>query len=238
MPGKDLLEESASPLYAQLMERIRQDIRQGAYPTGEKIPAEHKLEERYGVSRVTVRRALQELTTAGLLERKQGKGTYVSAPRPRLEHRGVQGFHEACREAGRKPSARILSMREREASAEDGRGLGLTPDARVLEIRRLLRADGEPVILETLHFSMAYAWLENAGTEESLYRILQDYGIRPEKSFYAFSLARASAEEAELLDVEKGKTLMKVEQLVYDQKGRPLHSAVRLIRGEKYTLRI
>ncbi|MBR7174340.1 MAG: GntR family transcriptional regulator [Clostridia bacterium] len=72
-----LRSESVSPLYAQIMERIRQDIFLGTYPIGSRIPAESELEIRYNGSRVTVRRALQELTAAGLLERKQGKGTFV-----------------------------------------------------------------------------------------------------------------------------------------------------------------
>jgi len=238
MAGKDLLADSASPLYVQLMDRIRQDILQGVYPTGEKIPAEHMLEERYGVSRVTVRRALQELTGAGLLERKQGKGTFVSAPKPRREHRGVISFHDACREAGLRPGARTLTARETAATEEDRRRLELLPDSRIVEIRRLLTADGTPVILETLRFSMAYAWLENAETGGSLYLALREYGIRAEKSLYAFSLARATAEEAELLGLEENGPLMKEEQTVYDQKGRPLHTAVRLIRGDRYTLRV
>ena len=78
---KRLQTDSSSPLYHQLMQRIIADIEKGAYPVGSRIPPEHELEQLYQVSRVTVRRALAELTAKGLLERKQGKGTFVSAPR-------------------------------------------------------------------------------------------------------------------------------------------------------------
>ena len=230
--------ESVSPLYAQIMERIRMDILQGIYPVGSKIPTEHELEVRYTVSRVTVRRALQELTAAGLLQRKQGKGTFVSQPREERKARTLMGFHDACRETGKKPSVQKLRVRELDAAPEDRKRLNLPEDAQVLEIRRVLAADGEPVILEQNHFSMAYAWLENASLRGSLYRALQEYGVQAEKSIYDLSLVAADAEETALLQVAEGTTLLLAEQVVYDQKGRPLYTGRQLIRGDRYTLRI
>ena len=232
------LSESVSPLYAQIMEWIRQDILRGIYPIGSRIPAEHELENRYNVSRVTVRRALQELTAAGLLERKQGKGTFVSQPRTEREERPLLGFHDACREAGRKPSVLSTRISEREVEPEERVKLGLQEDASVIVIRRVLAADDEPVILEQCCFSMAYAWLEGTGARGSLYRILQEYGVQAEKSIYDFSLIAAGEEPAELLGIPEGTSLIRVNQVVYDQKGRPLHTALRLIRGDRYTLRI
>ena len=79
---KALRSDSSSPLYHQLMQRIAMDIERGVYPTGSRIPPEHELEETYQVSRVTVRRALAELTGQGLLERKQGKGTCTVSMTP------------------------------------------------------------------------------------------------------------------------------------------------------------
>ena len=238
MAGEHLRAESASPLYVQVMDRIRMDILQGVYPTGSRIPAEHELEIRYGVSRVTVRRALQELTDAGLLERKQGKGTFVSMPKAEPKERTPRGFHDECRERGIHPSVTYLRVHAIPASADDMEKLNLPPQAGVLEICRVLAADGEPVILETCHFSMAYAWLENAGLKGSLYRVLQEYGVRAEKSIYDLSLREAGEEEAQFLRIPKGTMLLQADQVVYDQKGRALHTALRLIRGDRYTLRI
>ena len=238
MPGKNLKAVSASPLYAQLMEQLRLDILRGAYPVGEKIPAEHELERRYGVSRVTVRRALQELESAGLLERKQGKGTFVAPPKAEEIHRDLQGFHEVCKSDGRRPSAELIGVTETEAPEGDSRLLGLPAGARMLEIRRVLRADAEPVILETHHFSMAYSWLETAELTGSLYGILQEYGIHPEKSIYDISLVSAGPQEAAWLEIPEGTAVMAVMQVVYDQRGRPLHICRQLIRGDRYTLRI
>ncbi len=235
--AEGLRAESASPLYAQVMERIQQDLVRGVYPVGSRIPAEHELEIRYSVSRVTVRRALQELTNAGLLERKQGKGTFVSVPRKEEPERHFQGFHEACKGRGVIPSVGALWVREIKAGPEDG-ALNLPKDAGILEIRRVLEADGVPVILETCHFSMAYAWLEQAELKGSLYGLLQEYGVWAEKSTYNIALCKAGAEEASLLRTAPGAILLQVQQVVYDRKGRPLHTGHQLIRGEQYTLYI
>lgn len=238
MAEKGLKMESSMPLYAQLMERIRVDILAGVYPVGERIPPEHEIEMRYGVSRVTVRRAIQELTGAGLLERKQGKGTFVSHPKTVSRLREIQGFHDACREMGLRPSVGKISVREISADAADADKLGLPAESALIEIRRVLLADGIPVILEKNHFSTAYAWLENAGLQGSLYRLLQEYGIRAEKSIYDFSMRKVDPDEAGLLQIEPEQIVMSVTQVVYDQRGRPLHTSDQLIRGELYTLKI
>ena len=238
MAERILRAESASPLYVQMMDRIRADIQRGAYPAGDQIPTEHELEARYGVSRVTVRRALQELTAEGLLERKQGKGTFVSVPKMGAEQRNMRSFHDACREQGKKPSVGLVRVRETVASPEDRARLVLAPETGIIEIQRVLKADGEPVILEINRFSIAYAWLEDANLKGSLYRALQEYGIRAEKSIYDLSLGYLPAEEAGLLQMESGAAVILAVQVVYDQKGRPLHTSRQWIRGDKYILKI
>ncbi len=94
------------------------------------------------------------------------------------------------------------------------------------------------MILENNHFSMAYAWLASADLNGSLYRLLQDYGIRAEKAIYDLSQKQAGKEEAALLETEEGSLLLQLKAVVYDQKERPLHTSTQLIRGDRYTVRI
>ena len=124
---RTLQAQTFSPLYAQLMDQIRSDIHRGLYAVGSRIPPEHELEINYGVSRVTVRRALQELTAEGLLERKQGKGTFVSMPRAEVRERRPQSFHDACRAEGRTPGCRVIRVLSRPADARDRAELLLFP---------------------------------------------------------------------------------------------------------------
>ena len=235
---KGLQSESFSPLYHQLMQRIRGDIERGVYPVGSRIPPEHELEKLYLVSRVTVRRALAELTSEGLLERKQGKGTFVASPRGSLPLKNLHSFHDSCKLNRVKPSIDVIHVRETEAGAEAAEGLNISRGSRVLEILRVCRADGVPVVLERNHFSMAYAWLQDQDLSGSLYNILREYGVEPKLALHDVSLRFADKDEAELLETEEGAPLICLHEVIYDQRGRPLHNSVQLIRGDRFVFRI
>ena len=235
---KKLQSESASPLYHQLMQRLRADIEQGKYPVGSQIPPEHELVELYRVSRVTVRRALSELTGEGLLERKQGKGTFVSAPRTAQNLKVLHSFHDSCRLNHRKPSTDVIHVKEITAGKEDAEELNLAEGSRVLEILRVRRADGTAVVLERDRFSLAYAWLQDQELDGSLYDLLREYGVEPQAALHDVSLRQADAREAELLETEPGETLICLRGVVFDQRGRPMHNSVQLIRGDRFVFRI
>ena len=235
---KGLQSESFSPLYHQLMQRIRGDIERGVYPVGSRIPPEHELEQLYQVSRVTVRRALAELTAEGLLERKQGKGTFVATPRGGLPLKNLHSFHDSCKLNRVKPSIDVIHVRETEAGAEAAEGLNISRGSRVLEILRVCRADGVPVVLERNHFSMAYAWLQDQDLSGSLYNILREYGVEPKLALHDVSLRFADRDEAELLETEEGTPLICLHEVIYDQRGRPLHTNIQLIRGERFVFTI
>ncbi len=235
---KKLQAESSSPLYHQLMQRLSEDIERGKYAVGSRIPPEHELEALYNVSRVTVRRALAELTAEGMLERKQGKGTFVSTPRISQDLKSIHSFHDACKQNGFQGGTIVVHVKERDAEASDLEELELQKGARILETLRVRTADGVPVVLERNHFSMAYSYLENENLSGSLYSILRDYGIEPKQASHDISMTFASETQAKLLGVETGAPLMKLHEVVYDQKGRPLHSSLQLIRGDRFVFRI
>ena len=235
---RNLQTDSASPLYHQLMQRIRADIDRGMYPVGSRIPPEHALEETYQVSRVTVRRALAELTASGLLERKQGKGTFVSIPRASQDVRSIHSYHDECRRNGRVPGTRVIHVKEKAADERDQAELNLKDGDRVIETLRVRLADGEAVVLEKNHFSMAYAYLVDSDLSGSLYQLLREYGVEPRQAIHDLSLARASASQAQWLGIEEGAPLISLREVIYDQKGRPLHNSLQLIRGDRLVFRI
>ena len=235
---KKLQTVSSSPLYHQLMQRIADDIEKGNYPVGSRIPPEHELEETYQVSRVTVRRALSELTSEGLLERKQGKGTFVSTPRMSQDLKSIHSFHDSCKKNGVKAGTRVIHVTEIEADAVDIADLKLRAGDRVVETLRVRSADGEPVALEKNHFSTVYSYLENENLNGSLYNVLRDYGVEPKEATHDVSLVYATEAQAKLLNVEAGSPLMRLKEVVYDQKGRPLHNSLQLIRGDRFVFRI
>ena len=229
--------DSASPLYRQLMQRIRADIASGTYPVNGRIPTEAELGAKYQVSRVTVRKALAELTAEGLLRRMQGKGTYVSAPRLKTSLREVTSFHEACRMMGRTPGTKVITTQVVPADETLKEKLGVTDD-QALEIVRLRLADGQPVMLETNHFSMQYSFLLASDQTGSLYHQLGQRGIEAASGVHEISLCYATVQQAKLLDVEVGAALLMLDQVIYDQNGAPLHTSHQVIRGDRFTFRI
>ena len=235
---KRLQSVSSSPLYHQLMQRIADDIEKGNYPVGSRIPPEHELEETYQVSRVTVRRALAELTAEGLLERKQGKGTFVSTPRISQDLKSIHSFHDSCKMNGVKAGTRVVHVTEMDADATDIADLNLRQGDRVVETLRVRSADGEPVALEKNHFSTVYSYLENENLNGSLYNVLRDYGVEPKQATHDISMTFATEAQAKLLNIETGSPLMRLKEVVYYQKGRPLHNSVQLIRGDRFVFRI
>ena len=234
---KALRADSANPLYRQLMQRIRADIASGMYPVQTRIPSEAELGEIYQVSRVTVRKALAELTGEGLLRRMQGKGTYVCAPRLKSNLREITSFHESCRMMGCKPGAKVISAQVIQADHDLREKLALTSDEAV-EIVRLRTADGEPVMLETNRFSMKYAFLLTGDQAGSLYHQLGQQGIEAADGTHEISLCYATAQQAKLLEVEIGTALLMLDQVIYDQHGIPLHTSHQVIRGDRFTFRI
>src|SRR5919202_1459520 len=146
---------------------------------GEAIPSERRLSSELGISRLTVRAALDDLVRDGYLERRQGAGTFVSEPKI-AQQLTLTSFSEDMRRRGMVPGSRTIELRETHAGAAVGRALSISPDARVLSIRRLRLADGEPMALEELHVpaelvpGLSREELENA----SFYALLEErYGV-------------------------------------------------------------
>lgn len=105
-------EVPAVPLYQQVMDDLKGEISRGVYPTGSRIPSEMELAKSYGVGRITVRRAIEELSRAGHLSRQQGRGTFVCAPKLKrkiVQKGDVQSFTDGCVANDMVPGARLVS---------------------------------------------------------------------------------------------------------------------------------
>lgn len=159
MQEQFLEKKSQSPLYQQLMTRLKNDIVAGVYPAGGRIPSEQVLCDTYGVSRVTVRKAMLDLVQEGLLVRRQGKGTFVAEEKIRRDLSMITSFTDSCEARGHHAEARPISCQWEEPTAEDCEKLGVAPDGRVLELCRLRLCDGDPVMLEVNRFPEEYAFL-------------------------------------------------------------------------------
>lgn len=150
---------SVIPLYEQIVEYLRKDIAANTFGRNGKIPTEAELSEKYGVSRITVRRAVDELVNQGLVEKKQGKGTFVTAPRfSRRLDSGTLSFSEMCEANGLVPGAKILEtgiVIPKSASVREQ--LRLKDGESAVLISRLRTGSGKPLAYEESYYPMEYS---------------------------------------------------------------------------------
>ncbi|MBO4782616.1 MAG: GntR family transcriptional regulator [Lachnospiraceae bacterium] len=230
--------DASNPLYVQLMQKIKNSISTGELKTGSRIQPEQELCSLYGVSRITVRKAITELEKEGILEKKQGKGTFVTVPAIHRKLHAVNSFHDTCRMNGKKPSTRVLVLKTIVSGKQDVDELGVAPGSRVIETVRVHFADRIPVILEENHFSMAYSYLLESDLNGSLYNLLSECGAEPAQATHVISLKNASKQVAGLLKIEENTPVLYLHEVIYDQKGRPLHTSSQYIRGDIFSFRV
>lgn len=238
MQDKPLEKKSQSPLYQQLMTRLKNDITAGAYPAGARIPSEQVLCDTYGVSRVTVRKAMLDLVQEGLLVRRQGKGTFVADERIKRDLQQITSFSDACRQMGHTASARLISTEWVPATGKDVEKLGVSLEEQVLEVCRLRLCDNEPVMLEINRFPARYAFVATEADDTSLYELLKAHGVVATSAVHDISLGHATPMVSKHLGTQPGDALLLLDELVLDQHGEPLHVSRQWIRGDKYTFRI
>lgn len=233
-----LKQDAITPLYVQLMEELETSIRNGVYKPGDKIMTEAEMAKEYGVSLITVRKAVGSLMEKGLVVRKQGKGTFVTKPKYSRNMKKLQSFTEMCEQMGVKPGARVLENRLIMADKKVADRLGIEPGSNVVYISRLRLADGEPVQVEKSYFPLKYAFLlEEDLNNGSMFECLKEKaGAKVASSEKMIELCRATAEEAALMDVKKGDYLLFVKSTAYDENGEPMYAGIQLINGDRFSL--
>lgn len=224
------------PKYRQLQHVLEEMI--DRLQPGDPLPPERELEQEFGVSRVTVRQALQQLVLAGRLERIQGRGTFVA--RPKVEQvLALTSFSEEMVQRGMRPGSRTLGVERIAARGPIAQALELPEGAAVLVLRRLRLADDEPMALETVYLpAERFPDLERTDlTNRSLYAWLAErHGVELSHATQTIEATVLGAEDARLLEVAPGMPAFRLERVSYDQFGRPVELVRSLYRGDRYKL--
>jgi len=175
---------------------------------GDAIPSERLLCERFGVSRMTVRQAVDALVVDGLLEREQGRGTFVAPTKVDLEVR-LASFGEDMRRRGMEPSSRVLVAEEIAASSDIADALELLPGELVFYLHRVRYADGVPMAIEQTWLPSRLApGLFDSGAPDSIYGELRRRGLDPDWGEDTVSATEVDAQDAELLGIRTGRALL------------------------------
>lgn len=207
-----------NPLYLQLQEGLRELIGSGRLRRGDAIPAERDLAILAGVSRVTVRKAVNALVDAGMLTRKVGAGTFVSGriEQP-LSH--LLGFSEDMRARGYEPGSIWLNKSIARASPDEAMALGIAPSAPVVRLRRIRTANGEPIALETAVASVRDLPSPDLVTD-SFYEALRARHLVPTRALQRIRAGLASEEEARLLGLTHPAAVLQIERRTLLEDGR------------------
>jgi GntR family transcriptional regulator len=208
--------------YAQIAAQIERAIAAGELGPGDRLPSERELAAEHGVSRMTVRQALQTLESRGLLRRAIGRrgGSFVARPKLERDLRTFSGLSEQLRRQGVAAGARIVSTREADGA---------------IEIVRVRLADGEPFALERSSFpGDRFAGLLGLDLSGSLYDLLDDhFDAAPVRAVERIEPVLADRDEAVVLGVAPGAPLMLVDRIAYDDAGLVVETARDVFRGDR-----
>ena len=190
-----------APLYQQIYDEIKDAIEKGAYKPKERIPSELELAEQYEVSRITVRRAVEELCSDGYLVKQQGRGTFVSTPHINRQFHAsaLQSFTDLCESNGMKAGAHVVDRQIVPARQYEQEFFGLEKNALLLHIKRIRTADGEPIFEENVFLPFEpYRELLTADLEDkSIFAEVERVGgMRAERSEFRIDRSRFRMLEA------------------------------------------
>ena len=229
--------KSKLPLYDQIERNLRDLIVNGHLKQGESMPGEWDLAELYRVSRLTVRRALDELVRQDWLEKKHGVGTFVRQPNMASIAAGKLSFTEQMRSIGREPSSRFVDQKVIAATDKIARALHIPEGDPILEITRVRLADNIPILLETACLSTAqFPTLENHdwSKDESLYKVLSDdYGISISVMDHTIKPVALTETEARYFKARPGIPAILSQIIAYTESGIPVEYGWSVSNGDK-----
>jgi GntR family transcriptional regulator len=234
-----LPQEAGTPLYARFQRLLRNGIQSGTLKAKQALPSERDLCDEYGISRITIRKAIAELVEEGWLIRIQGSGTFVSDGKTQRSERveknfsKLSSFSEDMRARGMQPSSRWLSRMEGTVTPNEGLALALSPGSRVYRYRRVRLADDRPMAIEYSTVPADCLPSIDAVTT-SLYEALRQAGCEPVRALQRLRAAAFGAELTDELGVAAGHAGLLIERRAFLKDGRAVEFTLSHYRGDSY----
>ncbi len=225
----------AGPLYLQLQRRIADAMLRGVLAPGASLPAERDIAAITGLSRVTVRKAIEALVAQGALTQRRGSGTFVAPRVERLEQALslLTSFTEDMARRGKSVESVWISRSIQSPTPEEVMALGLGAGDRVARLERVRRSDGVPLAIERASIP-TQVLPDPEAVETSLYALLETFGARPVRAVQRISAANLGPRDAELLGVAPGAAGLRIERIGYLASGRVVEFTRSIYRGDAY----
>src|SRR5271156_2281665 len=235
MPAKS--RSNGLPAYQRIQGTLRKRIDAGELCTGDAVPSERDLAKIHQVSLMTARHALASLEREGVVERRRGIGTFVSAPK--IHFNKLMSYTEQMASRSMTAGSKVLFAKMIDDEQEANARLSLSPKSGVLKLERLRHAAGEPFALETCYFSAARfsGLLSEPLHRDSLFAILErSYSVELGYADEEVDATAADPRTAELLGVLRGEPLLRIKQLIYSSNGAVILYVLGLYRSERHNV--
>lgn len=231
-----ILDKSSSiPVYYQLKEIIQNRIQSGEYVEGGSIPSERELAKDFGISRMTVRQALNQMVAEGLLVREKGRGTFVA--KHKIQQKNISSFSETVRAKGMVPSTKVLYFKKEAAGDEVSNSLDISKDTQVYAVKRLRLANDIPVGLEQVFIPVDFCPdLESHQLEASLYQLISEkYGISIDYMDNIIEASVTTTDERKLLNISTSTPVLRITGVSFILGGRKFSYERDIYRADQYS---
>lgn len=226
---------SPIPLYHQLKEILIEQVRKSAMRPGDPMPTELEIQEKYGLSRTTVRKTFEELEYEGVIKRQRGKRSVVARPPIEEFLPRLVGLTEEMEKSGRTVRSEVLTCRWIKPSKRLQDFLQLREGEKVLQMIRLRQIDEEPVFYSESFFPEHLGLDPSDDFSGSLFRLLREkVGIRVVESEMTIEAVAAKRSEARHLNVAEGAPLLRTSRVIFAADGKPVEYLEQLARSDRY----
>lgn len=239
MVTRDSIDErSFVPAYLQLAHIIQNWVLKGSLMPGDRIPSESELCDRFGLSRMTVRRAISILTGKGILKSERGRGTFVSNPNTEGGLFVIPDFHEMLRSPEDKGSVKLLRVEMRRVRGIPGKRLKIESGSKALYMERVLEMNSEPLVFDRKYvkYDRSHPLLEAELGHGDLYGLFKNNPLlAPVRTELRLSATALKREEASLLLAKKGDPAFCLEQHIFAANDTPVTWGWLLYRGDRFS---
>jgi GntR family transcriptional regulator len=204
------------PIYLKIHDEIKNSIDRGIYRFGDKLSSERELAQKYQVTRMTIRQAINALSEEGIVERKLGAGTFVADNKIQEKITGTTSFTEITKKQGKNPSSRTIAFFKTSPNLEECEQLKITPKEQIVKMERIRYADQLPICLEIA--SIPVKLIHDFSKEElttSFYQSLQKHGLIISRSRQNISATLATEKIAKFLQIKKGSAILLLQQVSF-----------------------
>lgn len=222
------------PLYFQIAEILRDDVRERKLHPGDFLTTEEEVERRFDVSRATARHALEELVDEGLVERIPGRGTYIAEPSVRVRPSELKSFTEQIRELEMEPGSKIIDVSVADAPEDVAARLELADGAQALRVERLRLANGKPMLWLLAYMPLDLGFEPSDDLSGSLYEKLEGRGIDIDEAAHVIKPGAADGRVAAQLRLPAGAPILLIQATTFDVAGRPVLYEQAACNGELY----